>query len=82
MQQQLNEITLKFFRYIDAKLSRVDKRFTDYDAQINSLYQLMDSYVRLAETSEQDALLKDERVTRLENWVANSTKHGYKMERL
>ena len=32
MQQQLNDITIKFFRYIDTKSSRVDKRFIDHDA--------------------------------------------------
>lgn len=71
MQQQLNEITVKFFRYIDTKFSRVDKRFTDHDAQINSLYQLIDTYVRQAESNEQEALLEEARVTRLEQWVAS-----------
>ena len=69
MQQQLNDFTVKFFRYIDSKLSRVDKRFTVQDAQIDGLYRLVDSYAKQVETSEQEALIGDAKVNRLEHSV-------------
>ena len=57
--------------YIDTKFRRVDKRFTDYDAQVNSLYQLIDTYVRQAKSNEQEALLVEARVTRFEQWAVS-----------
>lgn len=66
MQQQLNDITLKFFRYIDKKFRGVNSRLADQDKHIEGLYQLIDTFVQQSELLTQDALIDDARISRLE----------------
>ena len=69
MQQQLNEMTIRFFCYFDQKFRGLDKRFRNQDEHIDGLYRLVDSYAKQAEIQEQEALVGDARVARLEAWV-------------
>lgn len=67
MQQQLNDITLKFFRYFDKKFSGLNKRITAQDRHIEGLYQLIDTFVQQTELQAQDALIDDARLAHLES---------------
>ncbi len=66
MQQQLNDITLKFFRYFDKKFRGLNQRIAEQDKHIEGLYQLIDSFVRQTELQTQDSLIDDARLRRLE----------------
>lgn len=66
MQQQLNDITLKFFRYFDKKFRGVSSRMAEQDKHIEGLYQLIDTFVQQSELLTQDALIDDARISRLE----------------
>lgn len=67
MQQQLNDITLKFFRYFDSKFRGLNHRIAEQDKHIEGLYQLIDTYVQQTELQTQDALIDDARLTRVES---------------
>lgn len=66
MQQQLNDMTLKFFRYFDSKFRGLNHRIAEQDKHIEGLYQLIDTYVQQTELQVQDALIDDARLQRLE----------------
>ena len=66
MQQQLNDITLKFFRYFDKCFYGLNQRIAEQDKHIAGLYDLIDTFVQQTELQAQDALIDDARLTRLE----------------
>lgn len=66
MQQQLNDITLKFFRYFDSKFRGLNHRLAEQDKHIEGLYQLIDSYVQQTELQAHDALIDNARLSRVE----------------
>ena len=72
MQQQLNDITLKFFRYFDSKFRGLNHRIAEQDKHIEGLYQLIDTYVQQTELQAQDALIDDARLTRVETLLQAS----------
>ncbi|MBC7707869.1 hypothetical protein H7Y63_01465 [Polaromonas sp.] len=69
MQQQLNEMAIRFFCYFDQKFRGVDNRFMKQDRHIDGLYSLIDSYAKQLEMKEQENLAGNARVARLEAWV-------------
>ena len=72
MQQQLNDITLKFFRYIDKKFHGVNQKIADQDKHIEGLYDLIDTFVQQTELQAQDALIDDARLTRIETLLQSA----------
>lgn len=66
MQQQLNDITLKFFRYFDSKFRGLNHRIAEQDKHIEGLYQLIDTYVQQTELQAHDALIDNARLSRVE----------------
>lgn len=66
MQQQLNDITLKFFRYFDSKFRGLNHRLAEQDKHIEGLYQLIDTYVQQTELQAHDALIDNARLSRVE----------------
>ena len=66
MQQQLNDITLKFFRYFDSKFRGLNHRLAEQDKHIEGLHQLIDSYVQQTELQAHDALIDNARLSRVE----------------
>ena len=66
MQQQLNDITLKFFRYFDSKFRGLNHRIAEQDKHIEGLYQLIDTYVQQTELQAYDALIDNARLSRVE----------------
>lgn len=66
MQQQLNDITLKFFRYFDSKFRGLNHRIAEQDKHIEGLYQLIDTYIQQTELQAHDALIDNARLSRVE----------------
>lgn len=71
MQQQLNDITARFFKYFDQRFRGLDNRFKKQDDHIEGLYRLIDGYSKQAEQQEHDAIIGEARVRRLEAIVAS-----------
>lgn len=69
MQQQLTDITAKFFKYFDTRFQGVDRRFRRQDEHIDGLYRLLDTILKQIETKEHELLAGDVRVTRVERKV-------------
>ena len=66
MQQQLNDITLKFFRYFDSKFRGLNHRLAGQDKHIVGLYHFIDSYVQQTERQVHDAPIDNARLSRVE----------------
>jgi hypothetical protein len=69
MQQQLNDVTVKIFRYFNRHFKDVEDRLKKQDSHIEGIYQLIDSYLKQAETINQDSVLGDKRLQRLEEQI-------------
>ena len=69
MQQQLNDITVKIFRYFNRHFKDVDERLKKQDRHIEGIYQLIDSYLKQAEAINQGSLVGDKRLQRLEDQI-------------
>lgn len=69
MQQQLNDITVKIFRYFNRHFKDVDERLKKQDKHIEGIYQLIDAYLKQAEAINQGSQVGDKRLQRLEDQI-------------
>lgn len=69
MQQQLNDITVKLFRYFNRHFKDVDERLKKQDNHIEGIYQLIDAYLKQAEAITSGSQAGDKRLQRLEQQI-------------
>lgn len=69
MQQQINDITVKLFRYFNRHFKDVEDRLKKQDSHIEGIYQLIDSYLKQAEAINNGSLADDKRLQRLEQQI-------------
>jgi hypothetical protein len=69
MHQQLNDITVKLFRYFNRHFKDVEERLKKQDNHIEGIYQLIDAYLKQAEAINDGSLAGDMRLQRLEQQI-------------
>lgn len=68
LKAELDELTIKLFKYFDGKFSETNKRFDTQEAKIDRVMNAVDAYAKQVEIYHHESIARDAQVERLQHF--------------